>query len=90
MLPKPHTFTKCAFSEGGVKCCERALPVARHCRKHILEVSCLFMFAFSVYDLHDSAEINKTSFGSAIIPVTISQFCIKNLNASDGETIICF
>ncbi|KAK9679791.1 putative DNA-binding domain [Popillia japonica] len=34
---KPHTYVKCAFVEGGVKCGERALPVARHCRKHILE-----------------------------------------------------
>jgi len=34
--PKPHTFSKCVFTEGGVKCGERALPVTRHCRKHIL------------------------------------------------------
>lgn len=25
------------FTEGGVKCGERTLPLARHCRKHILE-----------------------------------------------------
>lgn len=35
---KPPTYTKCSFTEGGIKCCERALPVARHCRKHILQV----------------------------------------------------
>lgn len=35
---KPPTYTKCAFTEGGIKCCERALPLARHCRKHILQV----------------------------------------------------
>lgn len=28
---------KCIFSEGGVKCGERVLPMAKHCRKHILE-----------------------------------------------------
>lgn len=37
VAPKPPAHTKCAFTEGGVKCGERALPVARHCRKHILE-----------------------------------------------------
>jgi len=37
VAPKPHTFSKCIFTEGGVKCGERALPVTRHCRKHILE-----------------------------------------------------
>lgn len=28
---------KCLFTEGGVKCGERAIPAAKHCRKHILE-----------------------------------------------------
>ncbi|XP_022911864.1 KAT8 regulatory NSL complex subunit 2 isoform X2 [Onthophagus taurus] len=35
--PKPHSFQKCIFIEGGVKCGEKALPMTRHCRKHILE-----------------------------------------------------
>nr|XP_014088649.1 KAT8 regulatory NSL complex subunit 2 [Bactrocera oleae] len=30
-------FTKCAFSEGGVKCGERAMPCCKYCRKHIME-----------------------------------------------------
>ncbi|XP_030765708.1 KAT8 regulatory NSL complex subunit 2 isoform X2 [Sitophilus oryzae] len=30
-------LTKCTFSEGGVKCGEKVLPMARHCRRHILE-----------------------------------------------------
>uniref|UniRef100_W8CBA5 KAT8 regulatory NSL complex subunit 2 n=1 Tax=Ceratitis capitata TaxID=7213 RepID=W8CBA5_CERCA len=30
-------FTKCAYTEGGVKCGERALPCCKFCRKHILE-----------------------------------------------------
>lgn len=38
MAAKQPTYTKCSFTEGGIKCCERALPVARHCRKHILQV----------------------------------------------------
>ncbi|XP_066142910.1 KAT8 regulatory NSL complex subunit 2-like isoform X1 [Euwallacea fornicatus] len=29
--------SKCQFTEGGVKCPERSLPTAKHCRKHILE-----------------------------------------------------
>ncbi|KAK9873980.1 hypothetical protein WA026_002331 [Henosepilachna vigintioctopunctata] len=35
--PKSNSFTKCLFTEGGVKCGERTLPLAKHCRKHILE-----------------------------------------------------
>ncbi|KAF5297904.1 hypothetical protein FQA39_LY11889 [Lamprigera yunnana] len=42
MTPKAHSFAKCVFTEGGVKCGERALPVTRHCRKHILEVCTTF------------------------------------------------
>ncbi|XP_046621634.1 KAT8 regulatory NSL complex subunit 2 isoform X3 [Neodiprion virginianus] len=34
---KPPNVTKCIFTEGGVKCGERTLPAARHCRKHILK-----------------------------------------------------
>lgn len=37
VIPKTHMFTKCVYTEGGVKCGSRALPVTRHCRKHILE-----------------------------------------------------
>lgn len=29
---------KCAFTEGGVKCGAKTLPVTKYCRKHILEV----------------------------------------------------
>lgn len=39
VVPKQPSYTKCSFSEGGIRCVERALPVARHCRKHILEVN---------------------------------------------------
>ncbi|XP_019890262.2 KAT8 regulatory NSL complex subunit 2 [Musca domestica] len=31
------SFTKCVFTEGGVKCGDRALLHTRYCRKHILE-----------------------------------------------------
>ncbi|XP_063217687.1 KAT8 regulatory NSL complex subunit 2 [Bacillus rossius redtenbacheri] len=33
---RPAHIVKCVFTEGGVKCGERTLPSARHCRKHIL------------------------------------------------------
>ncbi|XP_013111178.1 KAT8 regulatory NSL complex subunit 2 [Stomoxys calcitrans] len=31
------SFPKCIFTEGGVKCGDRALPCCKYCRKHILE-----------------------------------------------------
>ncbi|XP_017467059.1 PREDICTED: KAT8 regulatory NSL complex subunit 2-like isoform X1 [Rhagoletis zephyria] len=31
------SFNKCIFTEGGVKCGERAMPCCKFCRKHILE-----------------------------------------------------
>jgi len=34
---RPAHTTKCIFTEGGVKCGERTLPVAKYCLKHILE-----------------------------------------------------
>ncbi|XP_063985835.1 KAT8 regulatory NSL complex subunit 2 [Diachasmimorpha longicaudata] len=34
---KPPSVPKCIFTEGGVKCGERTLPAAKHCRKHILK-----------------------------------------------------
>ncbi|XP_021916698.1 KAT8 regulatory NSL complex subunit 2 isoform X2 [Zootermopsis nevadensis] len=34
---RPAPTAKCVFTEGGVKCGERTLPVAKHCLKHILE-----------------------------------------------------
>ncbi|XP_066603739.1 KAT8 regulatory NSL complex subunit 2 [Prorops nasuta] len=34
---KPPNVPKCIFTEGGVKCGERTLPSAKHCRKHILK-----------------------------------------------------
>ncbi|KAJ8925445.1 hypothetical protein NQ315_009278 [Exocentrus adspersus] len=37
VVPKGHSYSKCLFTEGGVKCGERTLPLAKHCRKHILE-----------------------------------------------------
>ncbi|XP_076268139.1 KAT8 regulatory NSL complex subunit dim gamma-tubulin 1 isoform X2 [Rhynchophorus ferrugineus] len=41
---KPNNFSKCTFTEGGVKCGERSLPMAKHCRKHILEDSNQVLF----------------------------------------------
>ncbi|XP_012139845.1 KAT8 regulatory NSL complex subunit dim gamma-tubulin 1 isoform X1 [Megachile rotundata] len=34
---KVPSISKCIFTEGGVKCGERTLPAAKHCRKHILK-----------------------------------------------------
>uniref|UniRef100_A0A6P7HBY0 KAT8 regulatory NSL complex subunit 2 n=1 Tax=Diabrotica virgifera virgifera TaxID=50390 RepID=A0A6P7HBY0_DIAVI len=34
---KSSFYSKCIFTEGGVKCGERSLPLAKHCQKHILE-----------------------------------------------------
>ncbi|CAG9863610.1 unnamed protein product [Phyllotreta striolata] len=34
---KSQNYSKCIFTEGGVKCGERSLPLAKHCQKHILE-----------------------------------------------------
>lgn len=36
-IQKPPNVSKCVFTEGGVKCGERTLPSAKHCRKHILK-----------------------------------------------------
>lgn len=36
MNPKQPNYTKCTYTEGGVKCTEKAMPVAKYCRKHIL------------------------------------------------------
>lgn len=30
-------INRCVFSEGGVKCGERGIPLTKYCRKHILE-----------------------------------------------------
>ncbi|CAD7000578.1 unnamed protein product [Ceratitis capitata] len=34
---KGPSFNKCIFTEGGVKCGDRAMPCCKYCRKHILE-----------------------------------------------------
>lgn len=34
---KLSTFSKCVFTEGGVKCGERSLPCSKYCKKHVLE-----------------------------------------------------
>lgn len=34
---KAAFYNKCIFTEGGVKCADRALPSSKYCRKHILE-----------------------------------------------------
>ncbi|XP_060530522.1 KAT8 regulatory NSL complex subunit 2 isoform X2 [Cylas formicarius] len=34
---KSSGHSKCIFTEGGVKCVGKSIPMAKHCRKHILE-----------------------------------------------------
>ncbi|KAG5891997.1 hypothetical protein JTB14_007745 [Gonioctena quinquepunctata] len=34
---KGQMYSKCLFSEGGVKCGERSLPLSKYCQRHILE-----------------------------------------------------
>ncbi|PSN32668.1 KAT8 regulatory NSL complex subunit 2 [Blattella germanica] len=41
---RPAPTAKCIFTEGGVKCGERTLPVAKHCLKHILQDSHQVLF----------------------------------------------
>ncbi|KAJ9579647.1 hypothetical protein L9F63_004726 [Diploptera punctata] len=41
---RPAPTAKCIFTEGGVKCGEKTLPVAKHCLKHILEDSHQVLF----------------------------------------------
>ncbi|CAH1999792.1 unnamed protein product [Acanthoscelides obtectus] len=36
-VTKQQSTAKCLFTEGGVKCGEKPLPLTRHCKKHILE-----------------------------------------------------
>ncbi|XP_046673430.1 KAT8 regulatory NSL complex subunit 2 isoform X2 [Homalodisca vitripennis] len=36
-IPRTSHKGKCAFTEGGVKCGAKTLPVTKYCRKHILE-----------------------------------------------------
>lgn len=43
-IQKPPNISKCVFTEGGVKCGERTLPSAKHCRKHILKVHIYITF----------------------------------------------
>nr|CAH7762241.1 unnamed protein product [Callosobruchus chinensis] len=43
-ITKQQSIAKCLFTEGGVKCGEKPLPLTRHCRKHILEDSNQVLF----------------------------------------------
>ncbi|CAG9820175.1 unnamed protein product [Phaedon cochleariae] len=36
-LSKTSTYSKCSFTEGGVKCGERSIPLSKYCQKHILD-----------------------------------------------------
>uniref|UniRef100_A0A0A9YZ64 KAT8 regulatory NSL complex subunit 2 n=1 Tax=Lygus hesperus TaxID=30085 RepID=A0A0A9YZ64_LYGHE len=43
-LAKPPSYTKCFYSEGGVRCSKSTIPLTRYCFKHILEDPNQFLF----------------------------------------------
>ncbi|CAB0004532.1 unnamed protein product [Nesidiocoris tenuis] len=43
-LAKPPSYTKCFYSEGGVRCSKSTIPLTRYCYKHILEDQNQFLF----------------------------------------------
>lgn len=48
---KIPSISKCIFTEGGVKCGEKTLPAAKHCRKHILKVTYLYIIILYIINL---------------------------------------
>ncbi|XP_049852413.1 KAT8 regulatory NSL complex subunit 2-like [Schistocerca gregaria] len=44
MAIRKQRFRKCIFTEGGVRCTEQVLPLAKHCIKHILSDSKQILF----------------------------------------------
>ena len=44
MNVRPAPFPKCVYTEGGVKCGARSLPVSKYCPKHILQDSHQVLF----------------------------------------------
>lgn len=59
---KPSNFTKCTYVEGGVKCGEKAMPVAKHCRKHILNDRNQVLFKRCSH-VQDDFECNESVLG---------------------------
>ncbi|XP_046814625.1 KAT8 regulatory NSL complex subunit 2 isoform X1 [Vespa crabro] len=70
---KPPNISKCIFTEGGVKCGERTLPSAKHCRKHILKDQHQVLFK-ACGAVHADIECHEP------IPVIFDSNCIFHMN----------
>ncbi|XP_048512002.1 KAT8 regulatory NSL complex subunit 2 isoform X2 [Athalia rosae] len=70
---KPPNVTKCIFTEGGVKCGDRTLPAARHCRKHILKDQHQVLFK-ACGAIRADIECHEP------VPVVFDSFCVFHMN----------
>ncbi|XP_014616889.1 PREDICTED: KAT8 regulatory NSL complex subunit 2 isoform X1 [Polistes canadensis] len=70
---KQPNISKCIFTEGGVKCGERTLPSAKHCRKHILKDQHQVLFK-ACGAVHADIECHEP------IPVIYDSNCIFHMN----------
>ncbi|XP_046425364.1 KAT8 regulatory NSL complex subunit 2 isoform X7 [Neodiprion fabricii] len=85
---KPPNVTKCIFTEGGVKCGERTLPAARHCRKHILkfEEAKPIIKEASVLD-NQSMEIDVVGETQEIDPDDDMAGLMREMNDAAGKKV---
>ncbi|KAI4498001.1 hypothetical protein M0802_006825 [Mischocyttarus mexicanus] len=72
-MQKQPNVSKCIFTEGGVKCGERTLPSAKHCRKHILKDQHQVLFK-ACGAVHADIECHEP------IPVIYDSNCIFHMN----------
>ncbi|XP_023288963.1 KAT8 regulatory NSL complex subunit 2 isoform X2 [Orussus abietinus] len=70
---KPPSVPKCIFTEGGVKCGERTLPSAKHCRKHILKDQNQVLFK-ACGAVHADIECHEP------VPVIFDSYCVYHMN----------
>lgn len=70
---KPPNMSKCVFTEGGVKCGERTLPSAKHCRKHILKDQHQVLFK-ACGAIRSDVECHEP------VPVIFDSHCVFHMN----------
>ncbi|EFN60234.1 Uncharacterized protein C12orf41-like protein [Camponotus floridanus] len=70
---KPPNMSKCVFTEGGVKCGERTLPSAKHCRKHILKDQHQVLFK-ACGAVRSDVECHEP------VPVIFDSHCVFHMN----------
>ncbi|XP_015598543.1 KAT8 regulatory NSL complex subunit 2 isoform X2 [Cephus cinctus] len=83
-MQKLPSVPKCIFTEGGVKCGDRTLPSAKHCRKHILKDQHQVLFK-ACGAIHADIECHEP------VPVVFDSNCVFHMNLSPPlklETII--